>query len=66
MSKQYSAALMTAAMFLVVNVSALIISVPFISNEIGSFRAFEDPNDPINPLIYIVAIILFSGVMNSE
>ena len=63
MAKEYPAALLTAAMFLVVNVSALILSVPFLSNQVMSYQAFEDPGDPVNPLIYIVMIIIFSVVM---
>ena len=47
-------------MFLVVNVSAVLLSTPFVSNEVASYQAFEDPDSPFNPLIYIVAIVVFS------
>ncbi len=63
MAKVPRTALLTALMFMVVNLSALLISVPFMTNEVASFQAFEDPSDPINPLLYIVALILMTIFM---
>lgn len=49
-----------ALSFLTTQLLAMILSIPF--KQTG-FQAFEDPNNPINPLIYVVAIVCFSAVI---
>jgi presenilin-like A22 family membrane protease len=46
--------------FVVANALALLLATPF--REAG-YQAFENPEDPINPLIYIVLILVFTGVI---
>jgi presenilin-like A22 family membrane protease len=47
-------------LFLLANVAALVI-VPFY--QAVGIQAFEDPSDPVNPFIYILLILLFTGMV---
>ncbi len=48
------------AIFIFTQVLALIISGPM--SDAG-YQAFEDPEDPMNPIMYMVIILLFTGVI---
>ncbi|WP_049936774.1 presenilin family intramembrane aspartyl protease PSH [Haloplanus natans] len=49
-----------AALFLLVQVGALAMVGPF---ETAGYQAVEDPSDPTNSLVYIVAILVATGLM---
>ncbi len=48
------------AIFVFTQILALVISTPM---QDAGYQAFEDPQDPLNPIMYMVTILLFTGVI---
>jgi presenilin-like A22 family membrane protease len=44
----------------VTQMAALALAGPFLS---AGFQAFEDPEDPVNPLLYLLVVILFTALI---
>lgn len=60
MRRSHVAALATLAVFLLVQLGALALVEPFRS---AGYQTVEDPSDPANSLLYLVAILVATGVM---
>lgn len=45
------------------NLLALTLSQIYVGNDVASYQAFENPQSVVNPLIYIVLILVFTGVI---
>ncbi|MWG33526.1 presenilin family intramembrane aspartyl protease PSH [Halomarina oriensis] len=50
----------TLALFLVVQLGALALANPFVD---AGYQTVEDPSDPTNSVVYVVAILVATGVM---
>lgn len=50
---------MMALFYVVVQVGAVLLAPLFLPQMVG----FPDPNDPVNPLIYIVMVLVMTGIM---
>jgi presenilin-like A22 family membrane protease len=59
-SKEYRTVATMGAVMVATQLLALVVATPF---KDAGFQAFEDPSDPMNPIIYLVAIILFSALI---
>lgn len=59
-AKEYRIVASMGAVMVVTQALALLLAFPF---KNAGFQAFEDPSDPINPIMYLAAILLFSGVI---
>jgi presenilin-like A22 family membrane protease len=53
-------AVLAAAIFLAVQLGALALVAPF---EAAGYQAFDDPGDPTNSVVYLVAILVVTGLM---
>jgi presenilin-like A22 family membrane protease len=60
MRRSHVAALATLAVFLLVQLGALALVEPFRS---AGYQTVKDPSDPANSLLYLVAILVATGVM---
>lgn len=60
MKKETLSMITMGCLFAVAQLLALLLAVP--SKSLG-LQAFEDPNDPVNPLIYIVFLLVFTGAI---
>ena len=60
MKRAFAAVAATVCLFLLVQLGSLALVEPFMS---AGFQAVEDPSDPTNSLLYIVAILVATGVM---
>ncbi|MEW5937347.1 MAG: presenilin family intramembrane aspartyl protease PSH [Candidatus Thermoplasmatota archaeon] len=58
--KKLQVGVQMACSFLIVQILALALAGLFMG---AGFQAFENPNDPVNPLLYLVAILLFTGIV---
>ncbi|MFH0815842.1 MAG: presenilin family intramembrane aspartyl protease PSH [Methanobacteriota archaeon] len=59
-SKEFRTVATMGAVMVATQLLALVVATPF---KDAGFQAFEDPSDPMNPLLYLVAIILFSALI---
>ena len=48
------------AIFVFTQLLALAISTPMLD---AGYQAFKDPNDPLNPIFYMITILIFTGVI---
>jgi len=58
--RAYAAGAATVALFVLVQVGALALVQPF---EAAGYRAVEDPTNPTNSVVYVLAILVATGVM---
>ncbi len=57
---KYGSVIFMGFIFVVTIVLAMLLSLPFMDS---GYQAFEDPNDLTIPVIYVIFILLFSGVI---
>jgi presenilin-like A22 family membrane protease len=59
-AKEYGTVAKMGAVMVVTQALALLLAFPF---KNAGFQAFEDPGDPMNPFLYLAAIMLFTGMI---